>query len=42
MLEVLLSYWLSWFMLPSGPEDRLNSYIVSLVIFLAKGREVGI
>lgn len=25
VLEVVLSYWLSWFVLPSGPEDGLTT-----------------
>lgn len=31
----LLSYWLSFFVLPSGPQDSLNSYLFPLVIVLA-------
>lgn len=35
ILEVLLSYWLSWFILPSGLEEGINSRI-PVAILLAK------
>lgn len=38
VLEALLSYLLSWFMLSSNLEDGLNSYIFPLAILLAKGK----
>lgn len=34
----MLSYWLLWFVLPSGPEDALNTSIFVVAILLAKGR----
>lgn len=42
MLEALLSYLLSWFVLPSGPEDGLNSYVFLLAILLAKGEKLAL
>lgn len=35
--EALLSYWLSWHALPSGPEDGLNPFVFSLAIRFTKG-----
>lgn len=36
-LEARLSYWLSWYMLPSGHEDGLNAYVYPFAIRLARG-----
>lgn len=36
MLEALLSYWLSCFVLPSWPEGGLNSYVFPLAILITK------
>lgn len=35
--EAMLSYWLSWYILPDGPEESLNAYIYPLAIRLARG-----
>lgn len=40
VLEVLLSYWLFWFLLLSEPEDGLNSYVFPLAILLVKGERL--
>lgn len=37
-LEAFLSYWLSRYILPSGPEDGINAYVFTLAI--RKGEEV--
>lgn len=41
VLDVLLSYWLSWFVLPIRLEDDLNSSLFPLAILLVKG-EIGV
>lgn len=38
MLEALLSYWLSWFVLLSWLEDGLNTYVFPVAILLVKGK----
>lgn len=38
MVEALLTYWLSRFVLPSIREDGINSYILLMAIRLATGR----
>lgn len=35
-LEAFLSYWLSYFIFPSLPEDRLNSFVFPMVVLLAQ------
>lgn len=42
MVEALLAYWLSWFVLPSGLEDGLNDYVIPLAILLAKGEKLAL
>lgn len=42
VLEAMLAFWLSWYVLPSGPEDGINSYVFPLVIRLAKGEKVAL
>lgn len=39
-MEGLLTYWLSWFVLPRSLEDGLNSYVFPLAILLAKGENL--
>lgn len=34
--EVMLSYWLSWYTLPSDPQDLLNPYVFPLTIWLVE------
>lgn len=36
----MLSYWLSWYLLPNDPEDSLNSYVFPLAIRLVKGERI--
>lgn len=36
--EALVSYWLSWYVLPTGPEDGISLYVFPLVIRLPKGQ----
>lgn len=40
VLEALLAYWLSWFIIPSGPGDGLSGYVLPLVILLEKGEKL--
>lgn len=42
MLETLLSYQLSWFVLLSGPDDGLNTYMFPPAILLAKGEKLSL
>lgn len=42
MVEALLAYWLSWFFLPSGPEDGLNYYVNPLAILLVNGEKLAL
>lgn len=39
VLEAMLAFWLSWYVLSSGPEDGINSYVFPLAIKLAKGEK---
>lgn len=34
VVEALLAYWFSWFVLPSGSENGLHSYVFLLVVVL--------
>lgn len=38
----LLTYWLSRFVLPSGLEDAINSYILPMAIRLATGEKLAL
>lgn len=40
--ETMLVHWLSWYVLPSGPEDGLNPYVFPLAIRLAKGERLAL
>lgn len=40
--EAMLSYWMSWYVLPSGREDGLNPYVFPLAIKLAKGERLAL
>lgn len=40
--EAMLAYWLSCYVLPSGPTDGLNPYMFPLAIRLAKGERLGL
>lgn len=42
MLEALLSYKLSWFVLSSGPQDGLNAYVFPLALLLARGERLAL
>lgn len=37
IVEAFLAYWLSWYFLPSEPEDGLNQHVFPLAIIIAKG-----
>lgn len=37
VLEAMLAYWLSWYVLPSGHEDGINPYVFPIAIRLTKG-----
>lgn len=37
VLEAMFVFWLSWYVLPSRPEDGINPYVFPLAIRLAKG-----
>lgn len=38
-LEAMLSFWLSWYVLPSGPEDGINAYVFLIANPIGEGRE---
>lgn len=38
VLEAMLTYWLSWYVLPNGPEDGINLYVFSVAIRRPKER----
>lgn len=38
--QAFLSYWLSKYILPSGPEDGINAYIFPLAIRLPRGKRL--
>lgn len=42
MLEALLSYWLSWFVLLSRLADRLNNYVFLVVVVLVEGETLAL
>lgn len=42
MLEVMLAFWMSWYVLPSGLEDRINPYVFHLAIRPAKGERLAL
>lgn len=42
MVESLLSWWLSWFLLLSGPKDDLNADVFPLAILLPKGEKLAL
>lgn len=35
--EAMLSYWLSWFVFSSRPEDGIHPFVFMMAIVLAKG-----
>lgn len=37
-VEDFLSYWLSRYVLSSGPEDGINAYVFPLVVRLTRGK----
>lgn len=41
-VEAMLSFWLSWYILPSGPKDGLNAFVFPLAIHLARGEKVAL
>lgn len=41
-VEAMLSFWLSWYVLPSGPEDGLNAFVFPLAIRLARGEKIAL
>lgn len=41
-LEAMLVLWLSLYILPSGPEDEINSFVFSLAIRLGKGEKIAL
>lgn len=42
VLEVMLAFWLSWYILPSGPEDGIHPYVFFLAVKLAKGEKLSL
>lgn len=38
--EAMLTYWLSWYVLASDPEDGLNPYVFSLANRCARGEKL--
>lgn len=41
-LKAMLSFWLSWYVLSSGPEDSINAYVFPMAIRLARGEKVAL
>lgn len=41
-VEAILVFWLSCYVLPSGPEDGINSFVFPLAIRLAKGEKIAL
>lgn len=37
-VQAMVAYWLSWFVLPTGPKHELNSFVFPLAIYWKKGR----
>lgn len=42
MLEALLVYGFSWIVLPSDPDDDLNSYVFPLAVLLMKREKMAL
>lgn len=42
LLEALLSYWLSWFIFSSGPDDGLTDCVLLLAISLTNGKRLAL
>lgn len=42
VLKAMLAYWLSWYVLPSGPKDGMNPYVFPLAVRLAKGEKLAL
>lgn len=42
VVEALLLDWLSWFILPSRPEDEINSFVFPMAILLAIGERLAL
>lgn len=40
VLEAMLAFWLSWYVLPSGPKDGINPFVFPLAIRLSKGERL--
>lgn len=40
VLEAMLSYWLSWYALPTGRADGINPYVSPLAIRLVRGEKL--
>lgn len=38
----MLVYWLSWYVLPSRPEDGISPYVFPLAVRLAKGGKIAL
>lgn len=41
-VEAFLSFWLSRYVLPSGPEDGINAYVFPLAVRLARGKKLSL
>lgn len=39
-IEAMLSYWLSWVVLPNGLEDEVNSFVFLLAILFERGSSI--
>lgn len=42
VLEAMLSYWLSWYVLPTGRADGINPYVFPLAIWLVRGEKLAL
>lgn len=40
VVGTMFSYWLSWFLCPSGPKDGINSFVFPIGIHLVKGENL--
>lgn len=41
-MKAFLSYWLSRYVLPSGPEDSINAYVFPPAVLLVRGKRLSL
>lgn len=42
VLEAMLAFWVSWYVLPSGPQDGIHPYVFPLAIKLSKVEQLAL